>query len=1149
MAFVHLHTHIYSLLDSMLKIKPMIAKAKADGQTAIAITDHGTCYGIPDFVSACDKEGIKPIIGCEFYEAPSSRFTHDTGDDKYNHLIILVKNETGYKNFCRLVTKANTEGFYYKPRIDFELLEKYHEGLICLSACLAGRIPKDILSGNEKKTEEDILRYKKIFGDDFYLEIQNHGIKEEMTVALELVRLSRVLGVELVCTNDCHYLDSSDAEAHEWLMCLQTKKTLADSDRMIYEGDYSFKSEAEMRSLFPSLPDAFDNTVKIADKCNFRFKYAKTPADYRMPKVVIPEEYGSDYYAYLESEAWKGYEKRYPEGHPYRDSAKPRLEYELSVIKQMGFAEYFLDTRKTILWSRRHGILVGPGRGSGAGSVLNYCLTITDIEPLKYGLIFERFLNPERVSMPDIDVDYDYAHKDEVIASEAASNGHENFCKIETLGSMFAKSVIRDCARVAGYEASVGNTLAKMIPNDASITLDEAYAMNPDIGQYLATDEKIRKLWDIAKKLEGLKKSAGTHACGHIPTPVPCEELFPCRVDEETGYLVCQYDMSAAEHLGNLKKDLLMLRNLTVIDKCIKAVKVHYDIDIPLWNDEILYDDAALKLFWTGDTDGVFQFESEGMRKFMKELQPDTFEDIIAGVSLYRPGPMDYIPDYIRGKHNADEIKYLCPELKHILAPTYGQIVYQEQVMQICTDLAGFSRARADSVRKAMGKKKLDVMLAEKENFINGSKENDIPGCAQNGIAREVAEEIWNRMEKFASYAFNKSHAACYAAISMQTAYLKAHYPAEFMSGLLTSVSDNTDKLVPYINVCAKNGITIHKPDVNTSLTDFKANPDGSITYGLSSVKGIGDAVIKAIMDERENGRFEGMRDLVSRVPIVSKKILEQLTKAGAFDSFGYSRRTYLENIDRVVDSRNKEAKNSIPGQLSMFDFFEPEAKSDSFINVTEMPKKDLLEFEKEVTGYYLSGHPLTEYMKNFSKKIIPLKDLISTEDYISPYPENQEVRCAVCVKNFRKIYTKKDGKPMCSATLDDPSASIRAVCFPKAYAELKEVLEDDALLIVSGTVTEDMNDGTSQFIINNAYPIDKAPISAYLRIKDMGMTEALDLIIQRSDEGEDEVSIVVVPDGGNRQIKKYPYRINFAGIDAQCRALIGDENVAAVIR
>lgn len=700
--FVHLHLHTdYSLQDGLGKVKDYVARAKDLGMTAMAITDHGTAAGLVDFHDACRAAGIKPILGCECYMATGSRFdkSKDADEKNYHHLILLVKNDVGYKNLCILVSRSNTEGFYYKPRIDFELLSEHHDGLICLSACIAGEVPRLIIKGDLDGARETILKYKDLFGEDYYLEIQNHGILEESIVATQLIRFSKELGVKLVCTNDCHYVRSEDAEAHDWLICMQQAKNVGDENRMRYHGDYSLKSEDEMRDLFPGFQDAFDNTVEVANKCDFTFE----TGHYRMPKVVIPDSYNGDYNKYLEDEAWRGLSERYPGEHPERIEATRRLSYELGIVKQMEFAEYFLDIRKTIMYAKTHDILVGPGRGSGAGSILNYCLRITDIDPLRYDLLFERFLNPERVSMPDIDTDFDYAFKNIIIKSESDSNGKDCFAKIQTFGTMLAKGVLRDCARVAGYPVKVGEELAKMIPDDLGITLDQAYEKNPDIKAYIGEDKGLKKLWEIAKKLEGVKKSAGTHACGHIPTPIPCEQLFPVSVDKESGYLVCQYNMSDAEHLGNLKKDLLMLRNLTVINVARRLVKENYGVDIPFWTDEIVNDKEALEMISRGDTDGVFQLESDGMKDFMKNLKPDCFEDIIAGVSLYRPGPMDFIPQYIEGKKRPETVTYLVPELEPVLKPTYGVIVYQEQVMLITQRLANFTMGHADVIRKAMG--------------------------------------------------------------------------------------------------------------------------------------------------------------------------------------------------------------------------------------------------------------------------------------------------------------------------------------------------------------------------------------------------------------------------------------------------------------
>lgn len=971
MSFVHLHVHTeYSLQDGMGKISQIVNKVKESGQTACAITDHGVGYGLVEFFDTCKEADIKPILGCEFYIAPGSRFdkSKEAGEKAYNHLILLVKNEVGYKNLCVLISRSNTEGFYYKPRIDFELLKEHHDGLICLSACVAGEVPRAILAGDMERAEEIILRYRELFGEDYYLEIQNHGLSAEAMVTQNMVRFSRELGIKLVATNDCHYVNREDKEAHEWLLCMQTDKKLSDPDRMIYEGDYSVKTEEEMRDLFLSLPEAIDNTQEIADKCDFSFHYG----EYRMPKVLIPESYGQDYFQYLSDEAWAGWRERYPEGNPERVEAAKKLTYELGIVKQMGFAEYFLDTRKTILWAREHDILVGPGRGSAAGSVMCYSLRITDIDPIKYNLLFERFLNPERVSMPDIDVDYDYAYKDDIVKSEAESNGLDCFAKIQTFGTMLAKGVLRDCARVAGYEASTGAMLSKLIPSSAldskgnkvtNVTLQMAWNANPEIKEILDSDSGLKEVWDIACKLEGLKKSASTHACGHIPTPIPCEQLFPVSVDKESGYLICQYNMTEAEHLGNLKKDLLMLRNLTVINVAHRLIKERHGVSIPLWTDEILNDKESLAMIGRGETDGVFQLESQGMKGFMKDLKPDCFEDIIAGVSLYRPGPMDFIPKYIEGKKNPDNIQYRTPELEEILEPTYGVIVYQEQVMQTAQKLANFTMGHADILRKAMGKKKQKVMDEEKPKFIMG--------CKENNLHEDISVPLWGEMEDFAKYAFNKSHAACYAAISMQTAYLKCHYSLEFMAGLLSSVMDNTKKLVLYVKMCKDLQIEILPPDVNVSEKSFTIEGE-SLRYGLLALKGVGENIIDEMLEERQReGIFKNLTDLIMRFKSLDKRVAESLIKSGAMDFTGHTRKALLTNIQGIITNNRKENKKQIHGQLSMFDMLEEGTAEtiDCIVDGAELPKAEILKLEKEATGLYISGHPLDEFT-SFMKRM-----------------------------------------------------------------------------------------------------------------------------------------------------------------------------------
>ena len=1062
--FVHLHCHTeYSLLDGMSKIKNLVSRAKELGMDSLAITDHGVAYGLVEFHDACRKAGIKPILGCEFYVSGTDRHLKepDKNGERYYHLILLVKNETGYKNLCKLVSRSSIEGQWYKPRIDHELIAQFHEGLICLSACVAGEVPRAFLRGDDDEAEEIALWYQSVFGDDYYLEIQDHGLHEEHIAFQKVIIMAKRLGIKLVVTNDCHYVNAEDAEAHEWLLCLQTGKKITE-EHMKYEGNYSLRPAEEMRALFPSIPEAADNTLEIASKCNFTFTYGQ----YRMPKVCIPEEYGTDYFRYLSDEAWKGFEKRYPEGHSEREQARKDLEYELGVIKQMNFAEYFLDIRKTIFTAKSNGILVGPGRGSAAGSRMCYCLGITDIDPIPYNLLFERFLNPQRVSMPDIDTDFDYSHKDEVVKEESESVGWDHFSKIATFMGMLAKGVIRDCVRVAGLPVAIGNNLAGMIPNELGITLQAAYEKNPELKEYVDSNDDIKKVWNVALKLEGTKKSVSTHACGHIACPVPCEELYPVHVDSESGYLVCQYNMSDAEHLGNLKKDLLMLRNLTIIDTTQKYVKERYDIDIPYWTEEILNDKDALAMIAAGDTNGVFQLESEGMKGFMKNLKPSCFEDIVAGVALYRPGPMDFIPDYIKGKHDPDTITYLTPELEPILKPTYGIIIYQEQVMQIVRNLAGFSMGRADVVRKAMGKKKMDIMEEEKEKFIYGYHKDglDIPGCIHNGISKEIAETIYGQMIDFAKYAFNKSHAAAYAAISMQTAYLKAHYPLEFAAGLLTSVMDDPKKLPVYINEYRNKGYEILPPDVNGSEKTFTP-VGGSLCYGLLSIKGVGNSPIDFVLKERqEHGPFKSYTDYLQRCYTCGKKVTEGFIKSGALDFTGLNRKTMLLNMDEIIKSYKKKEKEQMKGQMSLMEFLSDNSEEKNVFendHITKYPEFDnivKLKMEKEATGLYVSGHPLDQYRDICDRFNVVTSNWLTVDDETGEcmIPSGEPVTVAGVITDVHIVYTKKDQKPMSIITVEDQVGSMKVVMFPECYNAFGKIASEDATVIIHGTVKTD---------------------------------------------------------------------------------------------
>ena len=1128
MSFIHLHVHTeYSLLDGMSKVKDLVKRVKNNNQSAVAITDHGVCYGLVDFYNTCKEEGIKPILGVEAYVSPNSRFEKKSDDigNNYYHLILLVKNEIGYKNLCRLVSKSNDpEAFYYKPRIDKELLEKYSDGLICLSGCVAGSVAQLVLANKIPEAEAEMLWYKSIFGDDYYVEIQNHGIKEEDIAFGQMIFLAKKNGIKLVCTNDSHYVNKEDAKAHEWLLCLQTGKTISDPKRMIYKGDYSLRSTEEMRSLFKGVPEAFDNTIEIADKVNFEFKYASSPSDYRMPKVVLPQSYENNYFKYLKDEAYKGLDIKYPANHSERRQAIKNLEYELSIVEQMGFAEYFLDTRKTILWAREHNILVGPGRGSGAGSTMNYCLGITDIDPIKYGLLFERFLNPERISMPDIDVDYDYSFKDEVINFEVESNGIDKFCKIQTMVKMNGKGIVRDIVRVAGLPVSVGNQLSKFIQKDE--TLVEAWDENKDLRSYINAN-KLDEVWDIALKLEGTNKSAGTHACGHIPTPIPCEELFPTSVDKNTGLLVCQYSMADAEHLGNLKKDLLMLRNLTIISVALKYIKERHGKDIPLWADEILNDKCTLDMIAKGDTNGVFQLESDGMKETLKKLKPTCFEDIIAVVSLYRPGPMEFIPDYINGKKNPEQITYIVPELEPILKPTYGCIVYQEQVMQIVRDLAGFSMGRADVVRKAMGKKKMDIMQEERKNFVYGNKKLNIPGCINNGITENEANEIYARMIDFAKYAFNKSHAACYAAISMQTAYIKCHYPLEFYAGLLTSVMDNRDKLNIYANEVKRRGIKILSPDINKSDGDFK--PIGKdLSFGLTAIKNMGKDKADIIKTVRQDKPFLGLTDFIKRGRL-KKNAVENLIRVGALDYTGYSRKALLENLEAVISSISSSSKKNIEGQLSVFEYLgNDDGEKDYFNNCQEYDNMKILELEKEACGYYITKHPI-EALGASVKLYYNAKSICDLTD--SP-----SISVIGMVTEKKNIITKK-GKRMCSLKLEDETGSIRVVVFPKIYTRCilapQVSISKGDIIVVRGRF--DLNEERPQIICDAVFPL---PSTSIIWIKTNNVTKLKNLVT--SHVGNDIIN-VYNPETKSIQTFSLGYDVKYVELINQ---IYGSENV-----
>ena len=1061
--FVHLHVHSeYSLLDGANRIKDLPKVAKEMGMDAIAITDHGVMYGAIEFYKACKEEGIKPIIGCEVYVAPRTRFDKESGiDNKYNHLILLAKNNNGYKNLSKLVSIGFTEGYYYKPRIDLEVLEKYHEDLICCSACLAGSVPQAILDGNMEKAEETALWYKNLFGDDYYLEIQTNTLKEQTLVNQKLVELSRKLDIPLVATNDAHYTKREDAYNHEVLLCIQTGKKMSDEDRMRFAtDDFYIKSPEEVKEFFPNLPEALENTVKIAEKCNVEFEFGHTI----LPNYEVPKEFET-HYDYFKKLCDDGIVKRYGENPP--KDILDRMEYEISVIKKMGYVDYFLIVWDFINWAKSNGIPVGPGRGSGAGSIVAYAIGITDIDPIKYSLLFERFLNPERISMPDFDVDFCYERRQEVIDYVARKYGRDHVSQIITFGTMAARMVIRDVGRVLDFPYAETDRLAKMIPFEIHITIKKALEQNRELKELYDNDTEVHKLLDIAMSLEGMPRQASTHACGVVITKDPVDTYVPLYVND--GAISTQYTMTILEQLGLLKMDFLGLRTLTVIEDARKLVKQNRGIDVEF--DQDMNDPKVFKLWGEGHSVGIFQFESAGMTSFMKELKPDSLEDIIAGVSLYRPGPMDQIPRYIKNKLNPEHAEYTHPALEPILKVTYGCMVYQEQVMQIVRDLAGYSLGRADLVRRAMGKKKLDVMAKEREIFIHGQVDEDgniiVPGCVRNGIDEKSANTIFDEMAEFAKYAFNKSHAAAYAVVSYRTAYLKTYYPEELMAATLNSYLGNLDKVPVYIDECRRLNIEILKPDINKSFTKFTVE-NNKIRFGLGSVKNVGTKVVDSIVEEREKrGPYKSFTDFCERVQdeSVNKKCIESLIKAGAFDEFGQTRKTLLTSFESIIDTIQNSARKSFKGQVTMFDLdsMDDENKEElkyHFYEREEFEDKELLSMEKEMLGIYISGHPLEKIRDKIislsnidTMKMKETKEEMDSTGYTTKYKDGQNVRFAGIITSIKKKYTKSN-KLMGFATIEDLYGTAEVIIFENAYLNASNILLKENVVLVEGRLS-----------------------------------------------------------------------------------------------
>ena len=1061
--FVHLHIHSeYSLLDGANRIKELPKVAKELGMDAIAITDHGVMYGAIEFYKACKEEGIKPIIGCEVYVAPRTRFDKEAGiDNKYNHLILLAKNNNGYKNLSKLVSIGFTEGYYYKPRIDLETLEKYHEDLICCSACLAGSIPQAILNGDMEKAEETAMWYKNLFGEDYYLEIQTNTLKEQSLVNQKLVELSRKLNIPLVATNDAHYTRKEDAYNHEVLLCIQTGKKMSDVDRMRFAtDDFYIKSPEEVKEFFPNLPEALENTVKIAEKCNVEFEFGHTI----LPNYEVPKEF-STHYDYFKKLCDDGIKIRYGENTP--KEILERMEYEISVIKKMGYVDYFLIVWDFINWAKSQGIPVGPGRGSGAGSIVAYAIGITDIDPIKYNLLFERFLNPERISMPDFDVDFCYERRQEVIDYVGRKYGKDHVSQIITFGTMSARMVIRDVGRALDFPYSETDKLAKMVPFALHITIKKAMEQNRELKELYENNEEVHKLLDVAMGLEGMPRQASTHACGVVITKDPVDTYVPLYVND--GAISTQYTMTILEQLGLLKMDFLGLRTLTVIQDAINLVKQNRGIDVKF--DSNMNDSKVYKLWGDGKTIGIFQFESAGMTNFMKELKPDSLEDIIAGVSLYRPGPMDQIPRYIKNKLNPEHAEYTHPALEPILKVTYGCMVYQEQVMQIVRDLAGYSLGRADLVRRAMGKKKLDIMAKEREIFIHGQEDENgnivVPGCVRNGIDEKSANKIFDEMAEFAKYAFNKSHAAAYAVVSYRTAYLKAYYPEEFMAATLNSYLGNLDKVPIYVDECRRMNIEILKPDVNKSFTKFTVD-NSKIRFGLGSIKNVGIAVVDSIVRERQqNGEYKSFTDFCERVQdeAVNKKCIESLIKAGAFDEFGQTRSTLLASFESIIDTIQNSARRSFKGQVTMFDLdaMESDDKEElkySFTELKEYEDKDLLSMEKEMLGIYISGHPLEKIREQIIKatnidtmKMKEIKEELDSTGSTTKYKDGQNVKYAGIISSVKKKYTKSN-KLMAFVTIEDLYGSAEIIVFESVYQNAANLLTVDSIVLVEGRLS-----------------------------------------------------------------------------------------------
>ncbi len=1112
MEFAHLHVHTeYSLLDGSNKINEYVARVKELGMNSAAITDHGVMFGCIDFYKAAKAAGIKPIMGCEVYVAPGSRFDKEAGhaEDKYYHLVLLAENQQGYENLMKIVSKGFIDGFYYKPRVDLELLAQYHQGIIALSACLAGEVARYITRGLYEEAKKAALRYEEIFGKgNFFLELQDHGIPQQQTVNSQLLRMHQETGIDLVATNDIHYTYSTDAQAHDILLCVQTGKRLQDEDRMRYEGgQYYVKSPQEMAELFSYAPEAIANTQKIADRCNVEIEFGVT----KLPKFDVPAPYTS--WEYLNKLCYEGLEERYSEN---LDALKERLEYELNVIRTMGYVDYFLIVWDFIKFARDHDIMVGPGRGSAAGSLVSYTLGITKLDPIKYDLLFERFLNPERVSMPDIDVDFCFERRQEVIDYVVEKYGKDRVVQIVTFGTMAARGVIRDVGRVMDLPYAQCDAIAKMIPTELNITIDKALTMNPELKSLYESDETVRNLIDMSKRLEGLPRHTSMHAAGVVISQKPVDEYVPLSRASD-GSIVTQFTMTTLEELGLLKMDFLGLRTLTVIQNAVQLAEKNKGVKLDM--DHIDQEDKKVyEMLGAGKTDGVFQLESAGMTSFMKELKPQNLEDVIAGISLYRPGPMDFIPQYIKGKNNADSVTYDCPELEPILKATYGCIVYQEQVMQIVRNLGGYTLGRSDLVRRAMSKKKASVMEKERQNFVYGNEEEGVPGCIHNGIPEQVANKIYDEMTDFAKYAFNKSHAAAYAVVAYQTAYLKCYYPVEFMAALMTSVIDNPSKVAEYILSSRKMGIDILPPDINKGESAFSVDGN-SIRYGLSAIKSVGRPVIEGLVEERNaRGPYKNLRDFIERLSgkELNKRVIENFIKAGAFDGLAGNRRQKMMVYVQILDAVNQEKKNVMAGQLSLFDIASEEDKASYEIrmpDVEEYPREAMLAFEKEVLGVYISGHPLEEYEEKWRKNISAVTtDFQPDEETGNPKVRDGAKEVVGGMITAKTIKYTKTNKVMAFLTLEDLVGTVEVVVFPRDYEKNVRLMDVDAKVFIQGRVSAE-EEKASKLICEKIYAFEEAPRELWLQFETkeayLAQEEQLFDILKDSD-GRDSVVVYI---------------------------------------